>query len=91
MRKQAFIHDPLGEPYNETRTDCEAEIGGNNLQNLFISNVIKPIICLAVRSFKNYEHTMCKVFRLYTTNTKTDYLYLADTFVPSIIPSLKIK
>ncbi len=48
-----FIHDPLGESYNETRTDCEAEIGGDAVQNLFISNVIKPIIYQKAGNSKN--------------------------------------
>ncbi len=48
-----FMHDPLGEPYNETRTDCEAEIGGDDVQNLYISNVIKPIIYQQAGNLKN--------------------------------------
>lgn len=37
-------HDPIGETYNETRTDCEASIAGTSTENLYISEVIKPII-----------------------------------------------
>jgi hypothetical protein len=37
-------HNPIGEPYNETRTDIEASIAGNSADNLFITEVIKPII-----------------------------------------------
>ena len=37
-------HDPIGESYDETRTDCEASITGVSTQNLVISEVIKPII-----------------------------------------------
>lgn len=37
-------HDPLGESYNETRLDLEASIAGNSSENLFIKEVIKPII-----------------------------------------------
>lgn len=36
--------DPIGEPYNETRTDCEATISGRSTKNLVISEVIKPIV-----------------------------------------------
>lgn len=35
---------PLGEVYNDTRTDCEASIAGESSENLFISEVLKPIV-----------------------------------------------
>jgi hypothetical protein len=42
---QGFIYyNPLGEDYNETRTDCEASIAGIRTDNLEIIEVIKPII-----------------------------------------------
>ncbi|MBO9204207.1 MULTISPECIES: hypothetical protein [Niastella] len=42
---QGFIYyNPLGEDYNETRTDCEASIAGTSTENLKIIEVIKPII-----------------------------------------------
>jgi len=37
-------HNPLGEKYDDTRTDCEASISGASTQNLKIIEVIKPII-----------------------------------------------
>lgn len=37
-------HDPLGESYSDTRTDCEATIAGKGVENLEIIEVIKPII-----------------------------------------------
>lgn len=39
-------HDPTGEPYDETRTDCEAGIAGSSADNLRIVETIKPIIRL---------------------------------------------
>jgi hypothetical protein len=39
-------HDPTGEPYDETRTDCEASIAGESAENLRIVETIKPIIRL---------------------------------------------
>jgi hypothetical protein len=39
-----YYHNPLGEDYNENRTDCEASIAGTGTENLIISEVIKPII-----------------------------------------------
>ena len=37
-------HNPIGENYNETRTDCDASISGTNHENLTIIEVLKPII-----------------------------------------------
>lgn len=37
-------HNPLGESFNETRTDCEATISGEGYENLKIIEVIRPII-----------------------------------------------
>lgn len=37
-------HNPIGEKYNDTRTDCEAMINTDNLQDMKISEVVKPII-----------------------------------------------
>lgn len=36
--------NPIGEDYNETRTDCEATISGPGTENLKIVEVLKPII-----------------------------------------------
>ncbi|MGB5069774.1 MAG: hypothetical protein WBO28_02375 [Flavobacteriales bacterium] len=41
-----IYHNPVGESYNETRTDCEASISGTSTDNLEIIEVIKPIIFL---------------------------------------------
>jgi hypothetical protein len=40
-------HNPLGERYSDTRTDCEATISGTGVENLEIIEVIKPIIFYA--------------------------------------------
>lgn len=37
-------HNPIGELYSETRTDCEASIAGASSENLVIVEVIKPIV-----------------------------------------------
>ena len=39
-----MFHNPIGEVYNETRTDCEATIAGDFAEKLIITEVIKPII-----------------------------------------------
>jgi hypothetical protein len=40
-------HNPMGESYSDTRTDCEATISGTGVENLEIIEVIKPIIFYA--------------------------------------------
>lgn len=40
-------HNPIGESYSDTRTDCEATIAGIGVDNLEIIEVIKPIIFYA--------------------------------------------
>lgn len=41
-------HNPLGEKYDETRTDCEAAgIAGSSAEGLVITEVIKPIVWLS--------------------------------------------
>lgn len=39
-----LIENPIGEKYNETRTDVEANISGDSTEDLVIVDVIKPII-----------------------------------------------
>lgn len=39
-------HDPIGEAYDETRTDCEASISGEKSEGLYIIETIKPIVRL---------------------------------------------
>ena len=39
-----IYEDPMGQPFNETRTDLEAEIAGAGTENLVVVDVIKPII-----------------------------------------------
>jgi len=36
--------DPMGQTFNETRTDVEATISGSGTDNLVVVEVIKPII-----------------------------------------------
>ena len=44
-------HDPIGEYFDETRTDCEASISGESAENLVIIEVIKPIIRMNIDGF----------------------------------------
>ena len=39
-----FIENPIGEPYSEKRTDCEASIAGEGTEDLIITEVVRPII-----------------------------------------------
>lgn len=42
------FHNPIGENYNETRTDCDASIAGSSTEQLVITEVMKPIVWLSV-------------------------------------------
>ncbi|MDR0866806.1 MAG: hypothetical protein LBO74_18020 [Candidatus Symbiothrix sp.] len=45
LEEEGFVCQyPLGEKYNETRTDCEATIIGKEAKNMVVTQVIKPII-----------------------------------------------
>jgi len=45
-------HNPIGESYADTRTDCEATIAGTDVNNLEIIEVIKPIIFYSYQEFE---------------------------------------
>jgi hypothetical protein len=45
-----IYQNPLGEKYNETRTDLDANIAGTSADNLVVKEVIKPIIRLRANS-----------------------------------------
>ena len=42
--EKLFYENPLGENFSETRTDLEATITGEGTENLYVVEVIKPII-----------------------------------------------
>lgn len=45
IEEEGFIcKNPLGEKYNDSRTDCEANIVGKEGKNMIITQVIKPIV-----------------------------------------------
>ena len=39
-----LIENPIGQKYDETRTDCEASIAGESTDNLVITEVLRPLI-----------------------------------------------
>jgi hypothetical protein len=39
-----YIYNPIGEKYAETRTDLEANISGTSTNDLYITDVVKPVI-----------------------------------------------
>ena len=45
IQEEGFlIVNPLGQPLDDTRTDCEASIAGDKTESLNIVEVIKPVI-----------------------------------------------
>lgn len=51
-------HNPLGERYSETRTDCEASIAGTSSEDLEIVEVIKPIVYYSYLENQNIIKTI---------------------------------
>jgi hypothetical protein len=45
------IENPIGQSYDETRLDCDANIAGEGSEDLVIIEVIKPIIRLKKEGF----------------------------------------
>lgn len=39
-----FLYNPAGEKYTETRADLEANISGNSTTDLYVTDVIKPVV-----------------------------------------------
>jgi len=39
-----FYEDPMGQFYDESRSDLDAHIAGEDLENLVVIDVVKPII-----------------------------------------------
>ena len=46
-----YVHNPMGEAFDETRTDCEASISGTGTHQLVVTEVLKPIIRLRENGF----------------------------------------
>ncbi len=38
------MHNPIGEVYSESRTDCECSIAGDVSRTLYITEVLKPVV-----------------------------------------------
>ena len=51
VKEGGFVYlNPVGEKYDETRTDCDANISGTSIENLEIIDVIRPIIVYKYKS-----------------------------------------
>jgi len=46
-----FYESPLGQKFTETRTDLDATITGQGTENLYVVEVIKPIVRRGDKSF----------------------------------------
>lgn len=49
--KGVFYENPIGERFLETRTDLDATITGEGTENLYVTEVIKPVIRLGDKNF----------------------------------------
>jgi hypothetical protein len=46
-----FYENPMGQPFNETRTDLDASISGTGTDDLVVVEVIKPVIRAGSKEF----------------------------------------
>lgn len=46
-----FYENPLGQKFTETRTDLDATITGEAIENLYVVEVIKPIVRCGNKSY----------------------------------------
>lgn len=53
-------HNPIGEDYKESRTDCEATISGTGVDDLEIIEVIRPIIFYTQKENENTYKTIAQ-------------------------------
>ena len=53
LRLSLAYEDPMGQSFNETRTDLDATIAGAGTENLVVVEVIKPIIRATVKDGAN--------------------------------------
>jgi hypothetical protein len=49
--EKIFYEDPMGQFFAETRTDLEVSITGIGTENLYVVEVIKPIIRIGEKNF----------------------------------------
>lgn len=49
--ERLFYESPLGQKFTETRTDLDATITGAGTENLYVVEVIKPIVRYGDKSF----------------------------------------
>ena len=47
--QRLFYEDPIGQSFKETRTDLEVTISGQGTENLYVVEVIKPILRYGTR------------------------------------------
>ncbi len=56
-----FYEDPMGQPFKETRTDLDATISGESTEDLFVAEVIKPIIRVSI--IRDGQETFARVIQ----------------------------
>lgn len=49
--ERLFFEDPMGQSFNETRTDLDATISGISTNELYVVEVLKPVIRYGTREF----------------------------------------
>jgi len=63
-----FYENPFGSRFDETRTDVEASISGDSVENLVIVEVLKPIIRYGTSELSRVVQKGIVVVKTATTN-----------------------
>ena len=66
------IDNPMGEKYDETRTDCEASIAGDSTDDLLITEVLKPIIRICQNNVSLIVQRAVVIVQSKTITNKTE-------------------
>jgi hypothetical protein len=67
-----FYENPIGSKFDETRTDVEASISGNSVENLVVVEVLKPIIRYGTSELSRVVQKGIVVVKTATTDTTTE-------------------
>jgi hypothetical protein len=67
-----FFEDPMGQPFNETRTDLDATITGTGTDDLVVVEVLKPIVRVGTREYSRVVQKGIVFVESRTTQANTD-------------------
>ena len=70
--EKIFFEDPMGQAFNETRTDLDATITGTGTDGLVVVEVLKPIVRVGTREYSRVVQKGIVFVESRSTQTNTD-------------------